>query len=135
MEEENTEVVMVTVATFPEAIEAHIYRNRLEVEGIPCVLGDENIISNQPWHSIAYGGVKLRVRQQDKENARAIIAEIRDELQPTMGVVGACPVCASPQVQVEEQPGIFKKLLSFILADPLRNHILVCGNCGHTWRP
>ena len=56
-------IVMVTVATFPEAIEAHIFRNRLEAEGIPSVLADEHIVSNQPWHTIAYGGVKLRVRQ------------------------------------------------------------------------
>jgi hypothetical protein len=48
-------IVLVTVATFTEAIEAHIFRNRLETEGIPSVLADEHIVSNQPWHTIAYG--------------------------------------------------------------------------------
>jgi hypothetical protein len=41
MLEPDENIVLVTVATFPEAIEAHIFRNRLEEEGIPSVLADE----------------------------------------------------------------------------------------------
>ncbi|KAA5546532.1 putative signal transducing protein [Adhaeribacter rhizoryzae] len=137
---EDNNIVLVTVATFPEAIEAHIYRNRLEAEGIPSVIADENIISNQPWHSIAYGGVKLRVRAQDQEKASALINEIRhglitatDESEDYEALT--CPVCNSHNLKQKQITGIWPLIKSILFLYPMRTRIkLTCLNCGYRWR-
>ena len=139
-EETDNNIVLVTVATFPEAIEAHIYRNRLENEGIPCVIADENIISNQPWHSIAYGGVKLRVRAQDQEKALALINQIRygqEYLNDESAAYEApeCPVCNSRNLKQKQVSGIWPLVKSILFLYPMRTRIkLTCLNCGYRWR-
>ncbi|GEO05968.1 hypothetical protein AAE02nite_36320 [Adhaeribacter aerolatus] len=137
---EDNNIVLVTVATFPEAIEAHIYRNRLEAEGIPSVIADENIISNQPWHSIAYGGVKLRVRAQDQEKALALVNEIRhgliaetDEGETYKPLT--CPVCSSQNLKQKQISGIWPLIKSILFLYPMRTRVkLTCLNCGYRWR-
>jgi predicted nucleic-acid-binding Zn-ribbon protein len=139
-EETDNNIVLVTVATFPEAIEAHIYRNRLENEGIPCVIADENIISNQPWHSIAYGGVKLRVRAQDQEKALALINQIRYGQEYLDGESAAyeppeCPVCNSRNLKQKQVSGIWPLVKSILFLYPMRTRVkLTCQNCGYRWR-
>jgi hypothetical protein len=124
-------IVLVTVATFPEAIEAHIFRNRLEAEGIPSVLADENIVSNQPWHSIAYGGVKLRVRQQDRERAADIIAEIRGIARME---AHRCPRCHSDKIEVKRNGNLFKMVLTLLFGIPGKDNKHACLTCGHEWQ-
>ena len=132
MENENSNIVMVTVASFPEAIEAHIYRSRLEAEGIPCVTADENIVSNQPWHTIAYGGVKLRVRQTDEDRAREIIQEIRGRLNADDTEL--CPACHSNKIKVKRNVNILKQVVSVLFMGTPVSRKAVCVNCGHTWQ-
>jgi hypothetical protein len=124
-------IVLVTVATFPEAIEAHIFRNRLEAEGIPCVLADEHIVSNQPWHSIAYGGVKLRVRRQDQERAADIIAGIRGVRRME---VARCPVCQSDKIEVKRNGNLVDKVLTLLFGVPGEENKRICLTCGHEWQ-
>lgn len=126
----NDDIVLVTVATFPEAIEAHIYRNRLEAEGIPCVLADEHIVSNQPWHSIAYGGVKLRVRQQDQEHARHLIDHIRGIHHMELAW---CPVCHSDKIEVNRNGSLLKRVLTLFGITGQENK-RICLTCGHEWQ-
>jgi hypothetical protein len=123
-------IVLVTVATFPEAIEAHIYRNRLEAEGIPCVLADENIVSNQPWHSIAYGGVKLRVRQQDQQHATDLIDQIRGGNRMQMAW---CPVCHSDKIEVKRNGNLLSRVLT-LFGIPGQENKRICLTCGHEWQ-
>lgn len=135
--EADNNIVLVTVATFPEAIEAHIYRNRLENEGIPSFIADENVITNQPWHSIAYGGVKLRVRAQDQEKALALINEIRfgspaddAEINPP-----SCPVCESKRIKQKSITGTWPLIKSILFLFPVRTpKKMVCLNCGYRWQ-
>lgn len=122
-------IVMVTVATFPEAIEAHIFRNRLEAEGIPCVLADEHIVSNQPWHTIAYGGVKLRVRQQDQQRAAGIIADIRGLPPPAR-----CPICHSDKIAIKRNANLLNRVLTLLFAIPGQEIKRTCLTCGHEWQ-
>ena len=131
MENENN-IVLVTVASFPEAIEAHIYRNRLEADGIPCVLADENIVSNQPWHSIAYGGVKLRVRQEDAARAQEIIQEIRSTLK--VEETDICPVCHSDKIKTKRNASRLKQVVSVLLMGAPVARKAICTNCGHQWQ-
>jgi len=132
MENRNNNIVLVTVASFPEAIEAHIYRSRLEAEGIPCVTADENIVSNQPWHTIAYGGVKLRVRQTDEKHAREIIQEIRGK--SNTDTTELCPVCHSDKIKIKRNVNIIKQVVSVLFMGTPVARKAVCSNCGYTWQ-
>lgn len=53
--------------------ECHILKGRLETEGIPCFIFDENIIWVDPFKAVAIGGVKLKVLLDDYSEAKKII--------------------------------------------------------------
>lgn len=56
--------------------ECHILKGRLETEGIPCFIFDENIIWVDPFKAVAVGGVKLKVLLDDYSEAKKIIGLI-----------------------------------------------------------
>ena len=75
---------LVTVASLPSSIEAHLLRTLLESEGIPATILDEHISNTFLPIETLVGGVQLQVRAEDEEEARAIIeraqhAEIENE--------------------------------------------------------
>lgn len=78
---------LVTIKTFTFSHEVAIVRGRLESEGIYCFTQDELTAQVQPFHSIAIGGVKLQVREEDVERAIALLKESGDisdeDLQPS----------------------------------------------------
>lgn len=66
------------LAKFYDAAQAHIVRGRLETEGIPCFLFDEQSVS-VIWHMQgALGGIKLMVPRGCYEEAVEILGEISD---------------------------------------------------------
>lgn len=65
---------LVTVATFPTAVEANLAKGCLESAGIPAFLKDEQMVG-MVWHwAMALGGVKLQVGEDDAEEALDILA-------------------------------------------------------------
>ncbi|MCB1878258.1 MAG: DUF2007 domain-containing protein [Chromatiales bacterium] len=64
--------LLATVATFDNIADAHIAMGRLHAEGIDAVLADEHLVQTDWLYSIAVGGIKLRVAEEDVE--RALIA-------------------------------------------------------------
>ena len=140
---------LVTIATFNEATEAHILKGRLESEGILCFLGDEHIIGAQPFYSAAVGGVKLRVTEQDVEEAQAILSRIHRgdnqfdydtiELAPPMQEHTeeiTCPRCGSDNVNEEKHNKTVFSLSYLLLGFPLPflSRKFACYNCGNTWK-
>ncbi len=71
---------MRTLATFTHADQAHLLRMRLEGSGIPAHVRDENMVSLDWLASLAVGGVKVDVAEEDYEAALAVLAE--DEPAP-----------------------------------------------------
>lgn len=64
---------LVTVATFPTAMEANLAKGCLEAAGIPAFLADEQMVGMN-WHmAILLGGVKLQVGPDDAEEAVEIL--------------------------------------------------------------
>jgi Putative prokaryotic signal transducing protein len=64
---------LVTVATFSTPFEARVAKNRLEAEGIPVFLGDEESVGNL-WHlGFALGGVKLQVSDDYIQRAMELL--------------------------------------------------------------
>ena len=68
------DVELVTVAKFFSPTEAHIYRSQLESEGIPAFVFNENLSTYFPFASSLTGGAQLKVRAQDLEQAKEILA-------------------------------------------------------------
>ena len=70
---------LVTVARFSHPHESHVWRARLESEGISCFIADEHTISAYWFYSNAVGGVKLQVSRSDVDDAEAILAASHEE--------------------------------------------------------
>jgi tRNA 2-thiocytidine biosynthesis protein TtcA len=68
---------VVTVATFDTLPEAHIALGKLQSEGIPCRLADEHMGDYGMPASIAVGGIKLQVSEEDAGKARQALAADR----------------------------------------------------------
>jgi len=140
---------LITIATCNELTEAHILKGRLEAEGILCFLGDEHIVGAQPFYAVAVGGIKLKVPENDADEAKAILASIQGghadfildeiELAPPMqepAQAQTCPRCDSDKIAEEKYNKAAFSLRSlfpdFLL--PLLNRRYKCYNCGHQWK-
>ncbi|MFT3670452.1 MAG: DUF2007 domain-containing protein [Pseudoxanthomonas sp.] len=70
--------MFVTVASFLDPLEARIVHGRLVAEGIEAYLADEHQAINDWYMRQALGGVKLRVRHDHVDDARAVIAQLAE---------------------------------------------------------
>ena len=85
------EIAWRIVDRYVNAIEAHIVRGRLEAEGIPAVVGNEHLVTQNWLLSSVTGGVVVRVPAEMLEDARAVIAGIDDGEFAEPGET--CPRC------------------------------------------
>ncbi|RAL20734.1 hypothetical protein DL240_15565 [Lujinxingia litoralis] len=68
----------LVIRAYDSPVDAHIARTRLADAGIVCALEDEGIVATYAGISSAVGGVKVRVRAEDAEHARAILSQEPD---------------------------------------------------------
>ena len=66
---------MRTLAAFSHADQAHLLRMRLEACGIAAHVRDENMVTLDWLASLAVGGVKVDVADEDFEAAQAVLAD------------------------------------------------------------
>lgn len=72
---------MITVATFFKSEDAHLFRSFLESEGIPAHVYDENM-SQWFWHqTLAFGGIRVAVSDEDFEQAGRLYAEYNESMK------------------------------------------------------
>ena len=65
-----------TIAIFTFQSEYAVLRLLLEQEDIPHVFQNETMISVLPFHSNAFGGIRLKVHETDVEKATEIIKNL-----------------------------------------------------------
>ncbi|MDJ0575982.1 MAG: DUF2007 domain-containing protein [Xenococcaceae cyanobacterium MO_234.B1] len=71
---------LVVIATFNNSYEASLTQEILKTQGIESWFQDEATV-NLAWHlTIAVGGIKLFVREQDEQLARTILDEYQASL-------------------------------------------------------
>lgn len=133
---------LVTIKVFENAIEAHILKSKLESEGIPAILVNENIVTLNPLYNIAVGGVKLQVRDEDFRKANAIITEVEqipftDENDHAL----KCPNCGSSNLYsgfktANNPKGILALIFSFLyLVFPIYyKTVYRCKDCGYEFQ-
>jgi hypothetical protein len=71
----------VTVAVFNLPTEIAVLKSILENEGIQYFFENETIVSIDPFASIAYGGIKLKVHRNDEELVRSILDNLDSHLR------------------------------------------------------
>jgi len=130
---------LATVCRFRDMPEALLAKSVLESAGIECLLADANIIRTDWLWSNLVGGVKLRVLEEDLEEALRILdqnaplessaAPGDEDFQPP-----SCPRCHSPEVSLGDLQDSATATSStgahLHQADPL----WTCQNCGNQWR-
>jgi hypothetical protein len=103
---DQTQDKIITLEQYYDPMLAHIIRTRLEDNGIPCFIADDNIISANPIYNNAVGGIKLKIFERDLERCREILAQEGDlheqdhyEIDKETHVPVVCPYCASSNVR------------------------------------
>jgi hypothetical protein len=70
-----------TITTFNFAHEIIVLKSILQNEGIPFFFQNENLISIDPFASIAYGGIHLKVHINDFERVQEILDNLNNNLE------------------------------------------------------
>lgn len=70
-----------TIAIFNFAHEIIVLKSILQNEGIPFLFQNENLISIDPFASIAYGGIHLKVHINDFERVQEILDNLKNNLE------------------------------------------------------
>ena len=86
------------LAVFEYSTEAQITKSKLESENIRTMLADEKTIDSDPLISLAIGGVKLLVHNNDLERAIDTYNDIRLYSKDKNGNDIHCPKCHSTRV-------------------------------------
>ncbi len=107
--------IFSTVASFQSSSEAQIVKGRLEAEGIRVFLSDNLTIDTDPLVSNAIGGVKLKVRFEDEDDAISILKSINRYSIDDQGNEVVCPNCNSKKVDYFTNVKDFKSLISFLV--------------------
>lgn len=69
----------ITVAIFNYQHETLIIKNLLEQEGIAYFFENETIIGIDPFATIAYGGIKLKVHANDEATVKEILKKLNED--------------------------------------------------------
>lgn len=151
---------LITIASFDLAHQAHLLKCKLESEGIPCILADENIIALVWFYANALGGIKVKIPYEYYDQASKIINEdFSDELQNlTDFELGVnydyelpqpeeetvydfdedieCPFCHSYDTQIMEvyYPETFLSKISFGIIKPKPKKDIHCNICLNDWK-
>lgn len=129
---------IVSIKVFDNPMEAHILKSRLESEGIPCFLQDENIVSLNPLYNYAVGGIKLNIRACDVQQVQDILQEIENYPHTNEEEeIIKCPQCASTALytnfkSMKSAKGLFSAAIAFIMGvfPPYYKSVYKCKDCG-----
>lgn len=129
---------LILLKTLDDSISAHILKTRLESEGIPCFIHDENIVTLNPLYNFAVGGVKLMVNKSDLEKAIQVLKDIdetpyTDEKDKEI----RCPNCQSTELyadfkSMKNPAGVLAAITSFLLVvfPFYYKSVYRCKKCG-----
>jgi len=128
----------VMIARYGGVPEALLAKSMLDSAGIESFLGDENLVRLDWFYSNLVGGIKLMVREEDAETARALLEKNIPEKLEVAGVgeyaQPVCPKCGSLDVSFDE---LNKQIAytGFFVGVPIHvNHKGgKCHACGHGW--
>jgi hypothetical protein len=131
---------LVTLRHFRDIPDALLAKGKIESAGIDCSLADGNLVRMDWLWSNAIGGLRLQVRQEDAEDALAILDEpIPEEF--TAEELGEpytqphCPSCDSLDIGFESLDRFWTYGLWLVLQFPVpvRKNNWKCYACNAEW--
>ena len=136
MPDEFADDAVLRLASFANAISAHLAKNQLEAAGIPCFISNEN----RPYGPIS-GGVHLHVRRRDLAAAQELLHPNQVSMQvlapgsdedAAAASTTRCPRCHHPDVVCRQLPeptdSLLTRLRLWILApEKPQCHCFQCG--------
>lgn len=119
------------LGAFEYTADVQVIKLKLESEGIPVFLRDENTLNTDPLITSAIGGVKLSVYSKDKERALEIYNEIRPYALDKNGEPVVCPNCKAKRSETYySRKSLLHKLFPFLEEKKYR-----CTKCGMITKP
>jgi hypothetical protein len=130
---------LVTVCRFRDMPQALLAKSVLESAGIECLLADANIIRTDWLWSNLVGGVKLRVLEEDLDEALRILDQNPEESSTPSGGEDfqppRCPRCQSRDVALDDLPDSDSEAAVSSTAGPHDDDLVwTCQSCGNQWR-
>lgn len=128
---------LLTLKTFDNPLEAHSLRNRLLAEDINAYIYDEHLIGLNPLFSNAIGGIKVKIAQEDFDQASRVLQAI-DSLEYVEDREGIlkCPNCDSTDINTDYRDfkhisGVLSLLFSiaFVVYPIYFKRKCKCNNC------
>jgi len=129
---------LVTIRQFRDLPEALLAKGSLESAGVECFLADENLVRLDWFISNFIGGIKLKVRGRDVDNAQKILNEPILEGLYVHGVglyeQPRCPHCQSLDVNFQELDRPIAYMSAFLRVPmPLQRPAWHCHSCDREW--
>ncbi len=115
----------VVAAAFTNVHEAHLAQSSLEAAGFEVLVADEHLVSVDWMLSNAIGGVKVVVREDRVEEARALLASSMMTIDPALAASAEEAFAADPfdlQRFVDAQEGIYDQALAELSAGLKQSH-------------
>ena len=129
------ESVFAIIGSYQYSSEAFIYKGKLESEAITVYIRDNHSIDSNPMYSNALGGIKLYVKNKDRNQAAEILSEISHYSINDNNELISCPKCKSQQINMVTSIRDLKSLLVLlffaliILLPFYLKHNYKCNNC------
>ena len=129
---------LVIIRQFRDLPEALLAKGSLESAGIECFLADENLVRLDWFISNFIGGIKLRVRAEDAENATKLLDEpiLEDLYVQGVGLYEQprCPKCQSLDVNFRELDRPIAYMSAFLRVPiPMHRKAWRCHSCDAEW--
>lgn len=124
--------VFTTVYNGGDVWEVQLLQSLLESESIESYVDDSHMAQANWLLTTAIGGVKLRVRSEDADRAREIIAQAKAVETPPPP---RCPKCGAGNPGQVYWPGVSAAVSFLLLGVPLlfpAKH--KCRQCGEVWK-
>jgi hypothetical protein len=125
---------MVNVASFENEQDAVQARDRLEQAGLHPEIQNESALQTF-WMSHEHASVKLRVPNEELDQAIRLVHELEEKGEPVMEKAVHCPECHSMRVQYPQYtrkwylPGLVHFIASRFQAR------YYCQDCHAVWSP
>jgi hypothetical protein len=128
---------LVLLRHFADLPGALLAKSILESAGIECFLGDDNLIRLDWFLSNLLGGVKLKVRREDADEAEGLLGGGGPPPGPEAAVdepESPCPVCCSPGISFNELSKATSRAANGRPSvAPLSRRRWRCAFCGNEW--
>ena len=112
---------LITLKRFDNTIDAHLLMSKLEHEGIPSVIFDENMVSLNPLYAQTLGGIKLKIHEYNLDAALQVLSDLEQiGFQDENGEVIKCPNCKSSKLytgfkSMKGFAGVLSAIMSLLL--------------------